>query len=375
MVSSFSNKNTKVFLELLKAGLWEKDVQLKSYSGIDLEAVYNIAEGQSTIGLVAAGLEHVVDVNLQKEHLFPFIRNTLQIETRNTSMNYYIDLLYDEISKAGYNVVLVKGQGIAQCYSRPQWRAAGDIDLLVESSCYNKCLSFLTSMTASIEETWPDIKHASMTFGPWEVELHGTLRSELGRRIDSVIDDVQKDTFSNNNVRYWQNGESCIPIPAPDNDVFFVFVHILQHFFRGGIGLRQICDWCRLVFTFKESIKTDLLTKRLQSAGLLTEWKSFAALAVDFLGMQKDAMPLYSSEKKWQHKALRILSYILETGNFGRNRDISYQHTTSFIVKKTISFWRGTFDSVRHAFIFPLDSIQIWFSKFRLGVKTAARGR
>ena len=33
-------------------------------------------------------------------------------------------------------------------------------------------------------------------------------------------------------------------LPAPDEDVVFVFSHILQHFYKEGIGLRQICVWC-----------------------------------------------------------------------------------------------------------------------------------
>ena len=32
------NGNQKVFLEIVKAGLWEKDVRLSSYGKIDLDA-------------------------------------------------------------------------------------------------------------------------------------------------------------------------------------------------------------------------------------------------------------------------------------------------------------------------------------------------
>ena len=33
--------------------------------------------------------------------------------------------------------------------------------------------------------------------------------------------------------------------------------------------------------------------------GLMSEWKAFAAVAVDWLGMPVEAIPLYSSNRKW----------------------------------------------------------------------------
>lgn len=43
-------------------------------------------------------------------------------------------------------------------------------------------------------------------------------------------------------------------MPRAEEDVVYVFAHILQHFFKGGIGLRQICDWCRLLYTYRDSL-------------------------------------------------------------------------------------------------------------------------
>ena len=66
-----------------------------------------------------------------------------------------------------------------------------------------------------------------------------------------------------------------------------------------------------------------LLKRRLTKMGLMREWKAFAALSADYIGMQVEALPLYASDRKWSRKASRILSFVLETGNFGHNRDKS----------------------------------------------------
>ncbi len=105
-------------------------------------------------------------------------------------------------------------------------------------------------------------------------------------------------------------------------------------------------------------------------------WKAFAALSVDYLGMPVEALPLYSFERKWSRKASRILSFVLETGNFGHNRDKSYHEKCPVVVYKAISFWNNTRDSLRHLFIFPKDAFRVWVLRLREGVvHVVKRGR
>ena len=68
--------------------------------------------------------------------------------------------------------------------------------------------------------------------------------------------------------------------------------------------------------------------------GAMTEWKVFASLAVQYLGMPVDAMPFYDSAPKWQNKADKLLSYILSTGNFGHKRDQSLDRATRWLREK-----------------------------------------
>lgn len=142
---------------------------------------------------------------------------------------------------------------------------------------------------------------------------------------------------------------------------------------RGGIGLRQICDLCRLLWTFRSEIDRWLLYDRVRDMGILSEWETFAALAVDWLGMPKEAMPLYSAKKKWSQKAERVLSFILETGSFGHNRDKSYYEKYPVVVYKAISLWNNTRDSFRHLMIFPKDAFRVWVLRLREGVVQVVR--
>lgn len=84
-------------------------------------------------------------------------------------------------------------------------------------------------------------------------------------------------------VRAWKNGDGWVMLPSANNDVVFVFTHFLKHFYKGGIGLRQICDWCRLLWTFREELDVAVLEGRLKRTGLVSEWKA-ARLRWSILG-------------------------------------------------------------------------------------------
>lgn len=371
------DENTrKVFLELVKSGLWETEVILSSFGGIDYSAIYNLAEEQSVIGLVTAGLEHVADVKVPQEWLLQFIGSTLQIEQQNKDMNGFVAELIGKFQSADIYAILIKGQGIAQCYEKSLWRSSGDVDLLLSEENYRKANELLSSIASSVDDENKYNQHIALTIDGWSVELHGTFRSGLWRSIDRTLDKVQDSIFYDGKVRSWVNGRTQIFLPKADEDVVFVFSHILQHFFKEGIGLRQICDWCRLLYTYREKQDLRLLEQRIREMGVMTEWRSFAALAVQYLGMPETAMPMFGSRgQKVKMKADRIMEFVLETGNFGHNRDYSYYEKYPYLVFKAISLWRHCKDFGRYFRIFPLDAIKVTWRRLCLGFLVVIRDR
>ena len=122
--------NTKAFFELVRAGLWENEVRLSNYKNIDFAEVYRLAEEQSVIGMVAAGIDHVVDVKVPQVWALQFAGQTIQLEQRNKAMNQFIADLIAKMREADIYTLLVKGQGIAQCYERPLWRTSQRLIML-----------------------------------------------------------------------------------------------------------------------------------------------------------------------------------------------------------------------------------------------------
>ena len=317
-----TNNNQQAFFALVRAGLWEKEVRLLPYGDIDYSEVMRLAQEQAVVGLVAAGLEHVTDVKVPQVWALQFAGQTIQLEQRNKAMNQFIADLISKMREADIYTLLVKGQGIAQCYERPQWRTSGDVNLLLSVENFEKAKSLLFPLSSGNKPECNYSKELGYYIDSWSVEIHGTQRTGLSSRVDAEIDTVQRDLFYGCKVRSWNNGGTTIFLPAADEDVFLVFTHFIKHSYKeGGVTVRQMCDWCRLLWTYKDSIDAKLLERRIKRAGLISEWKAFGMLAVNYLGMPIEAMPLYSKNEKWSRKAEKIVDFILKGGEWQKFKD------------------------------------------------------
>lgn len=340
----------------MRLGLWpESKKQVSVDCDVDWEAIYRFASEQSVLGLVLAGIDCLpVDQRPPKVLLLQWIGEIQILEQQNLSMNKFIGELVGKMSEEGINTLLVKGQGIAQCYEKPLWRSCGDVDLLLSNDNYQKAKVFLKDIADYVEKEDKEILHLGMTIDQWSVELHGSMRTQISSRMNRGIDDVQQDLFYGGNVRSWMNDGIQVFLPGPNNDVLLIFTHFLQHFFIGGVGLRQICDWCRLLWTYKDSLNHELLGKRIKKMGLMSEWKAFGSFAVEYLGMPVEALPFYDVRLK--KKARRICEVVLNAGNFGHNQDYSYRQKYSGLRSYLITFFRRLGEFGKIVTIFPVDA-------------------
>ena len=354
------DNNQKAFFELLRAGLWEKEVRLSPYKNIDYSVILNLAEEQSVVGLVAAGLEHVADVKIPQQWALQFAGQTIQLEQRNKAMNAFVARLIGKLRNEDIYTLLVKGQGIAQCYERPLWRACGDVDLYLSNDNYEKVKKLLLPIATNIEKEEKKRLHLGMTLDGWVVELHGTMHTKLSRRMNRVADDVHSDLFYNRNVRSWNDSGVLVFLPSVNNDVIIIFNHIINHLFLEGVGLRQICDWCRLMWTYKDSLNYGLLESRISRAGLMSEWKAFYNLASRYLDMPDLGEGIMASDSRFDQKADWIMGNVLESGNFGHNRDVSYRAKNSAAIVNTITLWRRICDFAKFTRVFPVDALKFF---------------
>ena len=361
--------NKKIFFELLRAGLWgggNPDIRIDGAT--DWQEVYQLAQEQSVQGIALQGIE-TVQGSWLKVHGSPLVPKVLLlqwigevqvIEQRNKEMNAFIAELIEKLRKNDIYALLVKGQGVAQCYEKPYWRCSGDIDLLLSNDNYLKAKSALKRIASEVANEDETTKHQALVINDFDVELHGKMPFSLSNRVDAGIDDVLNDIFCRGNVRSWDCNGTQVFLPSPDNDVVLIFTHFLHHFFIEGVGFRQICDWCRLLYTYKDSLNIKLLESRIRKMGLMSEWKAFASLAVETLGMPGDAMPFY--DVRFKNMGEKVLRRVLKSGNFGHNNDLSYRARYSGFTYKIVAAWRRLKDFASLIPVFPLDAPRFYLT-------------
>lgn len=391
----------ETFFALVRAGLFPVHgegfrVNESLFQNVEWEKIYKLAQEQSVLGLVLAGLEQYknlnvletsgtseraradldLNLNIPKVLLLQWIGEVQLIELRNKEMNAFINQLIGDLRKANIYTLIVKGQGVAQCYKRPLWRASGDIDFYMNEDNFQKAKMFFRPLVDKFDPDDVYTRHINMHYGEWVVEIHANQNCSLSPRINRVMNEVHNDIFYNGKVRSWMNDGTQIFMPSADNDALIIFTHFFNHFYKGGVGLRQICDWCRLLYTYRDSLNYGLLEQRIKRAGLVSEWRAFGTLAIEYLGFPKDSMPLLNVDLNDNliKKADKICEFILEVGNFGHNRDNSYFQKHSYFVQKCISAWRRVKDLCRHATIFPVNSVRFFFGIMHNGIVSAIRG-
>ena len=395
------SNNQKVFFELLRTGLWgDIPVQGEGFrffgqakrqsraidsllSDVDWNEVYQLAQEQSVQGLVLQGIDWFKvqgsKFNIPQVLLLQWIGEVQVIEQQNKEMNVFVAELIEKLRQNDIYVLLVKGQGIAQCYDKPLWRCSGDVDLFLSDSNYEIAKRVLVPLASEVETEYVGSKHLGMTIDGWVVELHGSLRVGLPNKINRVLDDIKTDTFNRGNMRSWMNGRTQVFLLGKENDIVYVFVHFFNHFYKEGVGLRQLCDWCRLMWTYRDEIDVKKIEGRIQEMGLVSEWKAFYNLASRYLGMPDFGSRLMVHDSRFDKKADRIMEFILKSGNMGHKRGSWLMEHDSwlsrqYVVRKAFSMGRRIGDLINHARIFPLDSLRFFPRIMFNGVVSAMRG-
>lgn len=343
------NKNLKTFFALLRVGLWGNgNLDIRIDGTTDWNFTYRLSQEQSVQGLLLQGVEwfksHNVNLRIPQVLLLQWIGEVQMIEQRNKAMNQFVAELVEKMRTANIYDILVKGQGVAQCYEKPLWRPSGDVDLLLSEVNYKKAKELLLPLSSSNKNEERYSQHLGMNIGQWYVEIHGSLRTGLSAIVDKEVDAAQDSVFIGGNVRSWDNNGTLVFLPAPTEDVFLVFTHFIKHFYKEGMSLRQVCDWCRLLWTYRESLNYELLESWITKSGLMGEWMAFYNLANRYLGMPDLDSRFMFYDSRFDKKAEKLMEFIL--GGYSGNKFKDTLHIAKIFPWKALRYFPSIFLNV-----------------------------
>lgn len=320
-------KTQTQFLELLRAGLWGVPVNPENFKpdSVDWKTVLRIAREQTMLVVVADGIETLPKESWpEKDFMMKLAMMRLRTEYVHRLLNLTIAQIVNALDAEGIHSVLLKGQGIAQNYLRPESRACGDIDLYTGNRGYQRAFDIIESLNEEQVRKKPveSEHHMHTSLNGVEVEihryasfLHGTrLNENFHKWTQENIDDL----FGSDKLGIWDNDGTAVFLPPATFNALFVLHHAVRHMTLEGVGLRQICDWTMFLHKSHAQVDVEVLGRKLKELQMVRIWQEFGRLAVNFLGLPVEELPLAPKDIAPTRKTYMLLRHIFISGNFGR---------------------------------------------------------
>ena len=187
------------------------------------------------------------------------------------------------------------------------------------------------------------------------VELHYKpqlmARTKYKKRLFEFFDTKKEQQFSHK--VFLPNTESEINIPTAEFNVFFQMAHLMAHFFKEGIGLRQFIDYYYQLNNYTRSGNEE---KEFEYLGMLQFARGVMWIEKELLGLDECYVLVEPDEKIGRV----ILDEILQGGNFGKFDHRYSARKYGYLVRGLVDIFR----LLRFVPYFPKDSIGMIWRKF-----------
>lgn len=305
---------TEKFFELIQITLGNRESFSEIPSEKEWAQLYLLATKQSLTSVLLEGLEKVSATNrtMKQSLLLEWIGVQQMTVSSNRVHNERSKELYEIFKKGGYRSCVLKGQGTALYYDKPENRQCGDIDIWVEGD-RDKILTFVGEKGYHVGHV--DIKHSDIDFfDDVPVEVHfmpsWMYCPSTNKRLQGFFEMKADSQFVNFDERVG------FAHTATGFDLVYSMVHIYRHIFSEGIGLRQLVDY---YFILQRSTEE----QRIDAFGILRslKMKSFVGgvmwILMECFGMNTKYLLCPVNERHGKFLLLEIMT----AGSFGHFDD------------------------------------------------------
>ena len=233
--------NYQLFLALLRTAMTGEPFE-PVLSAQEWSELFKIAGQQSVMGVCYTAFSHLSKDQLPPmELLVKWMAEAETIRGLNELLNQEAARLTQLFSEQGRKTAILKGQANARLYPDKFLRQPGDIDIWVEGGRENVLSLLKTEPFASMmgdKELKPEYHHVHLPTSDKRVIVEVHFLPSSGNF----------NPFTNRRLQRWLNMELIntesveegFNVPSVRFALAMQLSHIQHHFFRGGIGLRQI---------------------------------------------------------------------------------------------------------------------------------------
>ncbi len=354
-------RHEEVFFSLLRNAFWGSEIEIQE-GFADWGKVARTAKIQSALGVAG-------DVMLSDARIASAMSQELRTKVKTFIManmmthgklNGVLVNVVSHLSAAGIRSVLLKGQGLAQYYPKPEMRQCGDIDLYVGLERYADSYDVVKLLATKIDDrkALEVGKHYDFFVGKVAVEMHRYSDRYPTSKLDRIYQEVSLKGLNKNLTPLMFSGQE-VNTPSDEYNAFYIFSHLFHHFLINGLGARQLCDWMLFLRARSSHIDMQSLESTLKRLDMLKPWQAFGCVLVKYFGMSAETFPFYDPSQ--ENKAAKIVKRLLDEGNFGKERDVYKKRGRIYLLNKTWAMFAHIGRSIGLLFLFPRHSFrQIW---------------
>lgn len=295
-------------LAMVRAALWGGKPEIPG--PVDWVQVFRDLKDQACGALAVdalAGAEGV-DAALGRQWMLYAMQNIRKWEQVMKAQTALTALLED----AGIPFVILKGFAAAMYYPKPEYRAMGDVDLIVAPEDFDRTEALMTANGYELRLRDYERHHELFKDGV-EFELHRYYASmadpEAARSLDLRILEGMAS------VTPVTLGKFTVPVLPHEVNGLVLLVHINQHM-ETGLGLRQIIDWMLFVDRhLDDKAWNSGFGADAERIGLKTLAVTVTRMCQMYLGLREDITWCRGAEEDLCHEVMLLT---MERGNFGQ---------------------------------------------------------
>ncbi len=281
-----------------------------------------MARKQSLLGVIFDGVQKMSDatklkgesIEMDVDLLMTWMGKCKQIEKRNHQLDEAAVKVSAWFQKKDFRSCILKGQGNALMYPHPAHRTPGDIDLWVSGKPLN-VIRFVHSIAPDEKATYHHIDFPAFNGIPVEVHYRPCylLNPLRNHRLQKFFRQSAEEQFMHKACIE----DTAVAIPTLRFNVVYQLVHIYNHLFQEGIGLRQIVDYYFVIKSLPKvsqiGANSDAFRHDLRYFGLWNFCGAVMYVLHEALGLPEDKMIVPMDERRGK----LLLDEIMSGGNFG----------------------------------------------------------
>ena len=279
---------------------------------IDWRAVYVLALRQGVSAIMLDGIGRLpVDVRPPKPILLQWIGQATMMEQMYAKHRGIISSLASVFAKDGIRMLLLKGFGCSLCYTKPEHRPTGDIDVYLFGKKDEADALIENELGVKVHREYH--KHSTFNYGGVEVENHAKFIDDVSHKSNIKFERILMSVLEKYECE--QSGIDNVLIPSPTFNALFLLRHTGEHFASNEITLRHVLDVGTFFQRYHSKIDWALVFKVYKEERMLQFFNAIATICVEYLGI--DAACFVSDDKSYAYQsditlAERVLSDIFE---------------------------------------------------------------